>query len=142
MDTTVRWHAITQEHARRTVDAWETRRLVLASTGTVGLIAADAGKAGTGPTVKTSAPGRAPAVAVACARTAGNALARGVLRASHATGASQGATGQRVTSSATGGQHARRMGIVRMTEAANATPGSKATTVTSAHRASTEKIAV
>lgn len=142
MDTTVGWHAITRERARHTVDAWEMRRLVLASTGTVGLIAVDAGKAGMGPSVKPSAPGRAPAVAVACARAAGTALAKGVLRASHATGASQGATGQRVTSSATGGQHARRTGIVRMTEAANATPGSKAHTATSAHRASTERIAV
>ena len=107
----------------------------------LGLIAADAGKAGTGPIVRPNARGQSRAVATAHARAAGNALARGALRANHARGASQGGTGSDAMSSAIGGQPARRMGIARMTEAASATQVSRATNATNAHRASTGRIA-
>jgi hypothetical protein len=140
--TIARWDASTPAVVHRTVDAWVMGSLVLVKTDTLGPIAVDAGKAGTGVTARSSASGRVRAAAMESARAAGNVYAMRALRANPANIVGQGATGRIARLSATGLRNARHMGFAWRMGAASASPGSRATSATSAPRASSERIAM
>ena len=139
--TIARRHASTPAVARRTVDAWVMGSLALVNKDTLGPIAVDAGRAGTGGTARSSASERARAAATESARAVGNVHATRALRANLANGVGQGAMGRDARLSATGVRHAQHMGTAWRMGAASVTSGSRATIATSAPRASSERIA-